>query len=89
MAMKKQKANWAQRRPRACDGLAEPPNRENDKLLRERELREMCGGISVPTVEELLETDPTFPRRIRIGRRWFYWRGDLLRWLERNQQPAA
>jgi predicted DNA-binding transcriptional regulator AlpA len=68
-------------RVKASDGLAVAPLREGDVLLSEMKAREMLGGASHMTFRRRLAEDPTFPRLVRIGRRRFYWRNDVLRWV--------
>lgn len=47
-------------------------------------------GISLVTLWRLGETDPTFPKKIRITSRCVgYRRGDLLAWQESRQGGAA
>ena len=74
------------RRPRAADGLPSAPSRNDDVLLSERAARTMIGGVSHMFIRRQLATDAAFPKLVRVGRRRFYWRNDILKWLG---SPAA
>jgi hypothetical protein len=68
-------------RAKSAEGLAVAPSRAGDVLLPEKAALEMLGGVSFMWIRRRLLLDPSFPNLVRVGRRRFYWRGDLLRWL--------
>lgn len=54
-------------------------------------VRALCGGVSDMWIWRRLESDPTFPKPIYIGRRRFWREADVVSWLEAQpvEQGAA
>lgn len=60
-----------------------------NEMLRLKEAAQLL-GFSLVTLWRLGETDPTFPKKIRITSRCVGYRlGDLLAWQESRQGSAA
>lgn len=69
-------------RAKAGAGLPIAPSRDGDKLLSERLAGELLGSPSHMFWRRYDAAGiPGFPPLIRIGRRRFRWRNDVLRWV--------
>jgi hypothetical protein len=60
------------------------PDRRNDRLIPKSEVQVLLGNRSHMHIKRLLaNTEANFPRPRYQGRHPFWWRGDVVRWIER------
>ena len=64
-------------------------NTTSEKRIPTDAVRELCGGISDPTLDRWIK-DPrkNFPQPARIGRRKYWREADVVAWLDRQTAAA-
>jgi predicted DNA-binding transcriptional regulator AlpA len=62
----------------------------NSEILRPKEIQEILGGVSRSYLDQLAQTDPDFPRVIKLSSRFTgYRKTKILDWLEKKEMGAA
>ena len=60
-----------------------------DVLIFQKEQSALLGDCSHMWIKRREQSDPTFPKRIYIGRRPARWRSQLLAWIARQPQTRS
>jgi hypothetical protein len=65
------------------------PDRSHDRLIRKAEVQLLIGGCSHMHLKRLV-TNPAsgFPAPIYVGRIPYWWRGDVVRWIDRQARQS-
>lgn len=67
-----------------------PPETVNPhRRIQAQDVRTLCGGVSDMWVWRRLNSDPTFPRPVYIGRRRFWREAEVIAWLEAQTGEVA
>jgi predicted DNA-binding transcriptional regulator AlpA len=57
-------------------------------LVNAREVCRMLGDICLETLWRWLDEFPDFPRPIWINRRRYWWRSEIIAWIERREAAS-